>query len=111
MDQAGTGTGDGLLNVDVDALRAFAASVSEESAAVGSIESAARLSAAAATLAGSAVGAALARAAGPLRDAHRAFAGELSAFAHSASSNADDFTQAEQSIAGAMSWPAGGGTR
>ncbi|WP_182357724.1 hypothetical protein [Tomitella gaofuii] len=107
----GTRTGDALLSVDVDALRAFAASASEESAAVGSIESAARVSAAAEALAGSAVGAALARAARPLREAHRAFAGDLSGMARSASSNADDFTQAEETIAGAMAWPTDGGTR
>lgn len=96
------------LSVDCEALRAFAASISAQSAAVDAVESAARLSSAAAKLPGTSVGAALSRAAGPLGAAHTALATELAAQSDTAACNAHDYAQAEDSIAGGLGAPAEG---
>lgn len=105
-DSGGTGT----LSVDCDALRAFAASASEQSAAVDAIESAARLRAAAGRIPGTSVGSAMSRAAGPVASAHTALARELGSEAATAARNADDYARAEDSIVGSLD-ASGRGTR
>ena len=95
------------LSVDCEALRAFAASMSAQSAAVDAVESAARLSASAARIPGTSVGAALSRAAGPLGSAHAALAQELAAHSVTATCNADDYSWAEDSIADGLGAPTG----
>lgn len=83
------------LTVDPDALRAFAASLADQSAAVDAIDSAARIAAAAASLPGTATAVALSRAGASVGDAQAAFVRALADMADKARADAAGYDGAD----------------